>query len=101
MLRFLQIGPRDHHLLASHVQSSLHNIVQIVLVSMLAMVHASKDRISQVDANLLASVPSTKPKEPATHAHLHTSGAHAEPFCLSQMKCRDDPRTKIYRGISE
>ncbi len=52
MLRFDQIGPGDHHLRAANIDSSLDDILLIILMRLLAVVDALKNGISKIDADL-------------------------------------------------
>jgi hypothetical protein len=52
MPRFQQIRACDHHLCTANIECALHNIMQVVLMRLFAMIHAPKDWVAQVDANL-------------------------------------------------
>ena len=52
MLRLLETRTRDHHLLAADGKSSFDDSIQIIFMSLLAMIDSSKDRIGEIDANL-------------------------------------------------
>jgi hypothetical protein len=52
MGRLLEIGSRDHKLRTAHIQRSLYDLVEVIVMSLFAMVHASKDRVAEVDTNL-------------------------------------------------
>lgn len=52
VFRFIEVRSGDHHLHASYIDCSLEYIVQIILVSLLAMVDSPKYWISEIDAHL-------------------------------------------------
>ena len=56
MHRLLEIGSRNHKLRTTHIQRSLYDLVEIIVMSLFAMVHASKNRIAEVDTNLVEVV---------------------------------------------
>jgi len=52
MGRLFEIGSRDHKLRTTHIQRSLYDLVEVIVMSLFAMVNASKDRVTEVDTNL-------------------------------------------------
>jgi hypothetical protein len=56
MGRLLEIGSRDHKLRTTHIQRSLYNLVEVIVMGLFAMVHASKGRVAEVDTNLVEVV---------------------------------------------
>ena len=56
MGRLLNIGSRDHKLRTTHIQRSLYNLIEVIVMNLFAMIHASKDRVAEVDTNLVEVV---------------------------------------------
>jgi hypothetical protein len=56
MGRLPEIGSRDHKLRTTHIQRSLYNLVEVIVMGLFPMVHASKDWIAEVDTNLVEVV---------------------------------------------
>lgn len=52
---FNQIGTSDHHFGTAGILCTLDDILQVIVVNLFPVVTASKDWISQVDANLTVS----------------------------------------------
>lgn len=52
VLRLFQVRPRHHHLLTARCLGALEHSVKVILVRLLAVVHAAEDGIAQVDADL-------------------------------------------------
>jgi hypothetical protein len=73
MGRLLEIGSRDHKLGTAHIQRSLYNLVEVIVVSLFAMVHASKDRVAEVDTNLVEVVSFIPEEVQETLAHISVS----------------------------
>jgi hypothetical protein len=55
VLRFSKIRSCDHELLAANIQCTLKDIFKVIFMSLSAMILSSKNRISEVDADLSLS----------------------------------------------
>jgi hypothetical protein len=52
MRRLFEVGSRGHELRATDVERSLYDLLEVVFVTPPAMVHSSKDWITEIDAYL-------------------------------------------------
>ena len=51
--RLFQVRPSDHEFHTSYVNRSLQHALKVILVCFLAVVYASEDWVTQIDANLV------------------------------------------------
>jgi hypothetical protein len=73
MGRLLEIGSRNHKLRTTHIQRSLYNLVEVVVMDLFTMIHASKDRVTQVDTNLGRKLSALFPRRSRGLAHISVS----------------------------
>ena len=76
MLRLNEVRPCDHHLCTAGVQPSLNDICKVIFVGLLAVIDASKDRITQIYADLsFISIVTKIPISEHTSAYLSGLGS--------------------------
>lgn len=50
--RLLQVGACHHKFLATHILSSLDNVIHVVVMNLLSMVITHEDRVTEIDSDL-------------------------------------------------
>jgi hypothetical protein len=89
MGRLLEVGSRDHKLRTTHIQRSLYDLVEVIVMSLFAMVHASKDRVAEVDTNLekLSASFSRRRSRDLTHISVSKSLFFRHVAALGSCEC--------------